>query len=74
MNKPSLGYWSCLGGVEVKEIIYDIEDYVVVVTNSFNTLPYKKHLTKLLVKYNKNVDPFISFNGYKLYMADCIRY
>ena len=69
---PTIGYWSALGGVEVKSIENGIEDYVVCVANAW----YGKHTVhRLRIKYTHSKDSraYIVLDGYKPYLDECLR-
>ena len=68
LNKKSVGYWSALGGAEVKEIIYGINDYAVIVINAWGG---KKSVHRLKIYYGKR--DYINIHGYRLYFDDCFR-
>lgn len=65
----TLGYWSALGGVEVKDIQYGIEDYVVCLANAWNG---KASAHRVKVNYAGNRS-FIRVHNTRLYMDECIR-
>lgn len=69
LEKDSIGYWSTCGGVELKDIIYHINDYVVVVVNAWYG---KKSIHKVKIYYGNKRD-YIVINGYRLYFDECIR-
>jgi len=65
-SKKTIGYWSFgLTGLEVKEIIHDVDDYIVGIYN--NTSVHK------LKVYNNEKGSYVNFNKSKLYMNDCMR-
>lgn len=68
-DMPTVGYWSCLGGVEVKEIQYGIEDYIVYISNAWNgSRSYHR------VKINYDGKRFyITLHGQRLYLDECLR-
>lgn len=68
--KDSLGYWSVLGGAELKGIIYSINDYAIVVTNSWYRVS-NKSVHKVKIYYGKR--DYIIIRGYRLYFDECMR-
>ena len=61
------------GGVEIKEIEYGIEDYCLCVTQTMTDSP-RAHRVK--IKYTDSNDdcrPYISIDGFRIYMEDCLR-
>lgn len=69
MEKATIGYWSACGGMEVKDIIYGIEDYVIVVVNAWYG---QKSIHKLVIRYGEN-DSYIVFNGRRYRFSECLR-
>ena len=63
-----IGYWSALGGVEVQEIIYGIEDKVKCISNAWYGKPIKH-----CVKIYYTTRPYIRLHGYRLYLDECLR-
>ena len=47
-EQTAIGYWSECGGMEVKDILYGIEDYVIVVANAWHG---QKSIHKLAIRY-----------------------
>ena len=64
LDMPTVGYWSDFGGVEVKEIVYDVEDYMKVTTSM------SSH--RLKIYYSNNGDAYIRLNGRRLKLSDCM--
>ena len=62
-DMPTVGYWSEMGLVEVKEIEYGIEDYVKVTTNT------SSHRLKI---YYDSREPYIKLHGRRLKFSDCM--
>lgn len=62
------GYWSALGGLELKDILYGIEDYALVVSGTWVGKP-KSH--KLKIYYGHR--PYIKLNGYVFPFDECLR-
>lgn len=70
---PTIGYWSNLGGVEVKQVEHaGTEDYVICVVNAwFGTHTY--HRLRIKYTHTKDARPYIDFEGTKLYLDQCVR-
>lgn len=66
----TIGYWSALGGIEVKEIKYGIDDKIVCVSNAWSGKP-KTHTVK--INYTMGGRPFIRLNGLRFHLDDCVR-
>jgi len=70
LEKPTIGYWSGMAGLEVKEILYGIEDKIECISGSWSGKP-KRHLVK--VYYGRDGRDYIRLNGYKFYLDECLR-
>lgn len=71
---PTIGYWSALGGVELKRIEHGIEDYCICRVGSWKSKP-TYHRVRVQYPNVKRVEPrpFIVINYEKFYLEDCIR-
>lgn len=58
------------GGVEIKEIEYGIDDYCLCVTQTMTNNP-RAHRVK--INYSADYRPYISIDGFHIYMDDCLR-
>ena len=67
-DMPTVGYWSEMGLVEVKEIEYGVEDHVKVVAGTMTSTPTSHYLK---VYYNSQ-EPYIKLHGRRLKFSDCI--
>ena len=67
-DMPTVGYWSDMGGVEVKEIQYGLDDYALVVAGTMSSSPTSH---KLKIYYN-NTEPYIRLHGRRLKFSDCM--
>ena len=65
----AVGYASMLGGVEVKDIIYGIEDYVIYTVGAWTGKP-TAHKGKIYYGDRS----YFKYNGTKIYFDDVIRY
>ena len=69
-SMTTIGYWSALGGVEVKEIAEEgYETYVSCISNAWNG---KKQAHKVKIKYTKGGAGFIELHGTRLKMNECL--
>lgn len=66
----TVAYISACGGLEIKKIIYGINDYILCVSGTWTS---KKAYHKLMIKYNAAGDAYIMLQGYKLLLSDAIR-
>ena len=72
-NKPSVAYYSGLNGLEIKEIIYDIDDYVIFIDNAWNGKSTYKNVHKSKIYYSNNDRDYFRFNGYRIPLNECLR-
>ena len=68
-DMPTVGYWSDMGGVEVKEIQYGIDDYALVVMNALSHNPTSH---RLKIYYNSNGEAYIRVHGRRLKLSECM--
>jgi len=68
LNNDSFGYWSSLGGVEVKKIEYGIEDYCYCISGAWCS---EKSYHRVKIHYGDR--DYIVLHDYKLYFDECIR-
>jgi len=67
---PTVGYWSELGGVEVKKIEYGVDDYVLCISNAW----YGKHsYHRVRIDYGTDSRSYVRIHSVKLYLDECIR-
>ena len=66
IEMPTIGYWSALGGLEVKKIEYGINDYCLCVSGAWNG----KKTTHRVKIYDEG---YIRLHGYKFEFSDCLR-
>ena len=69
MAKETVGYISAYGGIEIKEIVYGIDDYVVFIAGAWgpNTSTHKRK-----IYYNSNGAYFI-FAGQRFNFNEIVR-
>lgn len=68
-DRRTIGYWSEMGGVEVKGFEYGIEDYCLCVVGSF-TGNWTAHRLKI---HYSGEDSYIVIRGRHLKFSECIR-
>ena len=73
-NMPIIGYWSCLGGVEVRHIEDTIDGTKLYIkANAWHGKP-SYHILKVLHRFTqKDTVDYISLFGYHLRLDECIR-
>lgn len=66
---PSIAYYSGFGGIEIKNIVYGIEDYAVYVAGAWinNKTVHKSKI------YFYGDDIFFKYHGTKISLNECIR-
>lgn len=73
-SAPTIGYWSCMGGVEVK-FIEDGDDYETYVTGLIGTFAGTPKPFQRKVQYTLTAESraYINLNGTHLFLDECIR-
>ena len=69
MEKETVGYISACGGIEIKEIVYSIDDHVVFIAGAWCK---DKSAHKRKIYYNSNGAYFI-FNGQRFNFNEIVR-
>lgn len=69
MAKETVGYISACGGIEIKEIVYDIEDHVVFIAGAWIS---NKSAHKRKIYYNGNGAYFI-YDGQRFNFNEIVR-
>lgn len=74
-NSPIIGYWSCLGGVEVRFIDYTADGIMFYVkANAWNGKP-SYHIRKVKEQWengDRHKDHIVIYNQ-RLYLDECLR-
>lgn len=70
INIPSIAYYSGYNGLEVKNIEYGIDDYLLCVSGAWIGKP-KAH--RLKIYYKNNGSAYVILNGHKIPLDECIR-
>lgn len=70
----TIGYWSCMGGVEVK-FVEDGPDYTTYIKGVMGTFAGTPKVFQRAVQYTNNAEPreYIVINHTRLYLDECIR-
>ena len=71
MTMPSIGYWSGMGGLELKNIEYGIEDYAFFISGMWCS-DRKRQLFRVKIHYDNEV-PYCKIRGYKIPFDEIIR-
>lgn len=69
ITAPTIGYWSAWNGVEVKEIEYGIDDYLICVSGTFIGRPV---VHRLKIHYAGERD-YVVIAGHRFFLDDCLR-
>lgn len=78
IKKPAIGYWSAFGGVEVKDIEYGTNDYIVCVANAWYG-PKPNNVHRLRIRTTTPSSKFVESRNYiclgstHLYLDECLR-
>ena len=70
LSNETFAYYSGFGGVELRHVEYDIEDYIYCVSGAWCS---KKSYHKLKVYYSSNGNNYIKINGIRIPLNECIR-
>ena len=68
LEKDTVAYYSGYGGIEIKEVINGLEDYVIYVSNSFTS---NKNVHKVKIHWGER--PYFIANGVRIHLDECIR-
>lgn len=69
LSMKSIAYYSGCGGLEIKHIEYDIDDYLYCVSGAWvgKLVPHKLKI------YSDREGEFVKLHGCKISLNDCIR-
>lgn len=70
LKMESTAYYSGFNGLEIKDIEYGIDDYLLCVSGSWGG---KKTAHRLKIYYTLKGDAYIKLYGYKVPLGECIR-
>lgn len=71
LQMKTIGYWSAIGGVEVKEIKEeDCETYVYCISNAWSG---EKQAHRVKVNTTVSGEFYVVVHGYRLKMSECLR-
>ena len=70
MNKPTLGYYSGLNGLELKQVEYGVDDHAHWISGAWGG-GRKYHCLKIY--YCKNGDAYCKLNGHRIPFSEVIR-
>ena len=70
---PTIGYWSALGGIELKKVEHGIEDYAICTVGAWQGNP-TYHRVKIKYTRPKHIEPkaYIVIRFQMFYLNDCI--
>lgn len=70
LKLKSTAYYSGFGGLEVKAIEYDLDEYLLCVTGTW-TSQMTAH--RLKIYYPPKGSPYVKLYGYRILLDECIR-
>lgn len=70
LEKEYVGYYSGYSGIEIKDIQYGIEDYIVFVAGAWCS---NKSVHRSKVYYTSSGRDYFRYNGNRIYLDECIR-
>ena len=70
LKMKSVAYYSGLNGLEIKEIEYGIDDYVLCVSGAWGG---GKQAHRVKINYTTRGDAYIRIHGYRIPLNECIR-
>ena len=70
LTHDSIAYASCLGGVEIKGIMYGIEDYVYAVSGAWCS---QKSYHCVRIRHTASDRAFFQIHGCRIYLDECLR-
>lgn len=76
-NLPTIGYWSALGGVDIKRIDTELggetnDQYILCVVNAWQS-KHTYHRVRIKYTHSKDSRAYIEIEGVKLYLDQCVR-
>lgn len=70
LSMPCIAYYSGFNGVEIKDIEYNINEYVIAVSGAWGG---NKTMHRVRIYYGANSEPYFKLYGIRIYLYDCIR-
>lgn len=70
INKEYTAYYSGFSGLEIKEIQYGIEDYIIFVAGAWCS---KKSVHRSRIRYTAAGRAYFMYNGSRIPLDECIR-
>ena len=68
-NSPSVAYYYGYGGIEIKDVLNDIDDYIIYAAGTLSSNP-TIHKSKI---YNSGDRAYFRYNGSRIYLDECMR-
>jgi len=68
LEKEYVGYYSGYSGIEIKDIQYGIEDYIIFVAGAWCS---KKSVHRSKIYYGNRF--YFRYNGNRIYLDECLR-
>ena len=70
LNAPAVAYYSGFGGLEVKQIEYDINDYIIFIAGAWNG---RRTAHRARIYYTLTGRAFFRYNDARIPLDECIR-
>ena len=70
MAARPVAYYSGFGGIEIKSINYDIDDYVIYIAGAWCS---EKSVHKSKIYYTMSGSPYFKYKGTRVHLDECIR-
>ena len=70
LEKEYIEYYSGYSGIEIKDIQYGIEDYIIFVAGAWYG---KKSVHRSKVYYTPSGRNYFKYEGNRIYLDDCLR-
>lgn len=71
LTMPTMAYYSGLNGLEIKGVLYGIDDKIMCVSGAWSGSK-KAHILKIYYG-RRDDDTYIKLHGYKIPLNECIR-
>lgn len=72
-NNETIAYYSGAGGVEIKEIEYGVDDYIIFLSGCWYGHECRAHRRKIYYPPNGRDSAFFTFDGFKIPLDECMR-
>lgn len=70
IDMPTVAYYSGFGGIEIKDIEYGINDYIIAVSGAWCS---NKSVHRVKIYYGANGNAYFKLYGVRIPLNECIR-